>query len=379
MSTLTLRAAAEAAHAELHTARDLYGVGRISLDTLNEKSASLTAAVAAFKASTTHLESDIQRALRTGAITADMLGGAGKSGTGLAGSVAASGFNLKSNPSVVMSGVDVFAKANVFPASTVLSPVGSNGIAVFGQDTRFLWPNLPSVDAGNDTAVSDFVQSARSLTGTVQRAIDATTTKANVDTTIAATVEAIAQFAVTINSVPNIVLQSVPQMTAFLSGEGQFQVSKALDDHVLAQIVAATPAFGKTGTTTIDKVRNAIAAMRALGANPNVLVVNPTDAAALDLFRVGGSTTTDGPYAFDTSSAPSHPLWGLKIVERIGGGSDPMYLLDTAMLGVLYVGQVRFDADPYSGFKSNTTTLRVETNALMHVRNVQGARRIAAS
>ena len=33
----------------------------------------------------------------------------------------------------------------------------------------------------------------------------------------------------------------------------------------------------------------------------------------------------------------------------------------------------------YTGFATNTTNLRVEVNALFHVRNVQGAYRIAAT
>ena len=49
------------------------------------------------------------------------------------------------------------------------------------------------------------------------------------------------------------------------------------------------------------------------------------------------------------------------------------------MLGPLYLGPLRFDADPYTGFRKNLTTLRIEVKALYHVRNVQGARRIAAT
>lgn len=297
---------------------------------------------------------------------------------GMAAAMLDAGWNLKTHPSVAVSG-HAMLKASTFPAMTTWNPTTASAPAQLGRDQRFLWPNLPMENARNSTAVSDFVQSVRTLTGTVERAIDAVTTKATVDATIVASVEAIKQFAVTLDSVPNAVLESVPQISAFLDGEGRFQVNKAIDTHVLAQIVAATPAFGNTGTTTIDKVRNAIASMRALGADPNVLVLNPTDAAALDLFRVGGSTATDGPYAYDFTRGPSHPLWGLKVIERIGGGSDPMYLLDTKMLGVLYVGQIHFDADPFTEFKKNLTTLRVEVNALFHVRNIQGARRIAAA
>ena len=49
------------------------------------------------------------------------------------------------------------------------------------------------------------------------------------------------------------------------------------------------------------------------------------------------------------------------------------------MLGALYLGVMRFDADPYTGFTKDLTTLRVETSALFHVRDSRGARRIAAT
>lgn len=73
------------------------------------------------------------------------------------------------------------------------------------------------------------------------------------------------------------------------------------------------------------------------------------------------------------------PIYGTTVVERIGGGTDPIYLIDPEMLGRLYIGSMRFDADPYTGFATNTTNLRVEVNALMHIRNSQGAYRIAAT
>jgi len=321
-----------------------------------------------------------QLALRSLGATAG--GDSGDTARGLAEAVSKSRFNLRSNPSVMLSGAAVFGaatKANVWAASTALNPSHASDVAPLGRDSRFLYPHLPSKNIGNETAISDFVQSVRSLTGTTERAIDATSTKANLDLTVVASTEAIKGFAVTINSVPNIVIESNEQLGEFLQSEGQFQVSKALDDHILAQIVASTPAFGNTGSTFIDKVRNAISAMRLLGANPNVLAVNPTDLAALDLFRVGGSTTTDGAYQIDVARGRNTELWGLTVVERVGGGTDPAYVIDTAMLGVLYVGSVRFDADPYSEFKKNLTTLRIELNGLFHIRNAQGARRIAAT
>jgi hypothetical protein len=56
------------------------------------------------------------------------------------------------------------------------------------------------------------------------------------------------------------------------------------------------------------------------------------------------------------STGVSSPLWGLTLVERIGAGTEAPYLIDPNMLGVLYLGNVRFDADPYTGFKTNLTT-----------------------
>lgn len=79
----------------------------------------------------------------------------------------------------------------------------------------------------------------------------------------------------------------------------------------------------------------------------------------------------------DTGTAS--PIFGCRVIERIGGGTDPMYLIDPDLLGRLYLGDLRFDADPFTGFASNTTSLRVEVNAIFHVRNVQGAYRIAAT
>ena len=54
-------------------------------------------------------------------------------------------------------------------------------------------------------------------------------------------------------------------------------------------------------------------------------------------------------------------------------------MLDSNMLGRLYLGSMRLDADPFTGFTKNLTTLRCEVKALFHVRNAKGARRIAAT
>ena len=80
---------------------------------------------------------------------------------------------------------------------------------------------------------------------------------------------------------------------------------------------------------------------------------------------------------FPLKDTGASPLWGLRVIER--PGSTPPYLIDPQMLGVLYLGGMSFDVDPYTGFTKNLSTLRIEAQALFHVRNANGARRIAAT
>jgi hypothetical protein len=53
--------------------------------------------------------------------------------------------------------------------------------------------------------------------------------------------------------------ESMNGLRQYLNTEGAFQVQKAMDAHVFAQVVAATPPFRQTGSTRIERVRNAIA------------------------------------------------------------------------------------------------------------------------
>ncbi len=310
----------------------------------------------------------------------DRGGGSGRSGfvggnvKGLAAEMLKGGFNFDANRLKVSGSAFDALKANDFPDVTDIArsaPV----IVPMGMDKRFIWPLMPRENLGDSLSIQDFKQTARTLNGTVQRAVDSTSDKADLSVTIDLVNEAVKQHAVTIDNIPNAILRSMSQLSALLATEGEFQVHKSLDAHVMAQIVAASPPFGNTGANLIERVRNGITSMRAEGANPTLLVVNPTDAAALDLLQYA-----DGVFIFPINgNTNGDPLWNIRVIERIGAGTEPPYLLDPQMLGVLYLGAMDFDADPYTGFKKNLTTLRVETTALMHVRNAKGARRIAAS
>jgi hypothetical protein len=286
------------------------------------------------------------------------------------------GFSLKAQPTVTIPVASALTKAPTFPAVgdwNRLSPV----TVPMGTDRRWLYPNLVSQSVGPESAVQDFRQTVRSLTGSVQRNLDATSDKSSLDTTLSLVSESLSQFAVTVNDIPNQVLESISTAQDWLNSEMRFQVEKALDAHVFSQIVASSPPFGNTGADTITKVRNAIGSMRGEGANPDLLIMNSVDAAALDLSTSGTST----PYLFAVREpGGASPLFGLRLIERTSAaGNEPPYVLDSNMLGRLYLGSMRIDADPFTGFTKNLTTLRCEVKALFHVRNAKGARRIAAT
>ncbi len=184
--------------------------------------------------------------------------------------------------------------------------------------------------------------------------------------------EAMRQHAVTIDDIPNALFDSVPKLTSFLGSERQFAVEQSLDAHAMAQIVAAAVAFGMTGTTSSS--RSATASLRC------VPLVPPDRAGAQPHRRRRVDLIADaGGFVFPLSaSGSSSPLWGLRVVERIGAGNEPPYLLDPAMLGVLYLGQMQFAADDTlaSGAPHDPAH---RDQRVVHVRNADGARRLAAA
>ncbi len=54
------------------------------------------------------------------------------------------------------------------------------------------------------------------------------------------------------------------------------------------------------------------------GKIPNGAVLTPTSMETLDLFRVGGSTTTDGNFLVNPYTDRPARLWGMQLVEEPG-------------------------------------------------------------
>ena len=247
------------------------------------------------------------------------------------------------------------------------------------QDRRFAYPALRQQQIGpGDLAVGGFTISFTTtglsgLTG-LERDPLATDPKAELDANVDWEQKDLRQFAITMDDVPVKLLEAEDQLRALLEGEMQYRLDLALDQHVISGIGAATPPSGSTGTGLIEQTRNAVAASRALGANPSVLLLNPEDAANLDLTKATGS----GEYVFAVRSEGSaNPLWSLLIRES-ESITDPI-LLDPALLGTLFVGTGTVLVDPYSSMERNVIRIRVEIEALAFVRDARGAYVISAS
>jgi hypothetical protein len=155
----------------------------------------------------------------------ESMAGTGVKGTGgsdFAHAVVAAGFHPKSNPSVTIPLRTALGKAPTLPgvgdwnrADPIVVPMG--------RDERFLNAHLAQQSVDGETAIQDFKQTARTVTGSVQRALDAVTDKASLDVTLSLVTETLVQQAILIEDVPNAVFEAVPSLRDFLNAEGRFR------------------------------------------------------------------------------------------------------------------------------------------------------------
>lgn len=293
----------------------------------------------------------------------------------LASALEAANFDLRARPHVSIPAAE-FYNAWTFPATADFPALVSPDVAGKVADRRYLHPFLPSEDLGDSLAIQDFKQTVETVTGTIERDPAATGTKATYDGTVTSVTDAVKQVALVAPDIPAAVVNALPAFGSWLDTELSQQIGRAVDAHVVGQIVTATPGVTNVGTDPLpDAVRKAVTAMRNAGANPSILVANPAQSEALDLLR-----TADGIYIRGMTSTNSGPLWDLQVVETpsvatLGASAGPL-VIDPALLGVLFRGPTEFKADPFTNMRSNLVDFLLELNLLMHVRNIVGARQI---
>jgi hypothetical protein len=267
----------------------------------------------------------------------------------------------------------------VTPSGGLTSPQYLEPFTPLPRDVRHIWPYFPGeqVDPGIMSVANYKQTGSRTVTGEIERDPVATTSKAKLGLAVTLETPPLKQLAIVVNEIPAKLLEAVDTFGEWLQAELSYQLSLALDQHVIKQWIAATPPHGKEGSTMVEQSRNGKAAMLGNGAHPTLLALTPAEAAALDVQKTG--TAGLESYLFSSrDSGSSSPIWGLNEVE-IPTGLDKPTLLDPLTLGYLYLGGARFQVDPWSGLDTNLLRARLECEVLLHVRNAVGAYRISTT
>lgn len=172
--------------------------------------------------------------------------------------------------------------------------------------------------------------------------------------------------------IPNRLWLDYDSLRAFLISELYEGLLDALEGQVLNGNGAGenfTGILHASGTTAVafdtdvpTTLRSALATFETAGVQPTGWVLNPTDAAALDLLREGGTPNTfilAGGY--ENGPANSANVFGnvpRLVSPRVPAGTA--LLADWTKVRLFTRGGVMTQLDPFTGFATNTTRLRSE-------------------
>ena len=249
--------------------------------------------------------------------------------------------------------------------------------APYGYDQRYVFPVVPTVPVDRaTTSVHVLQQTARSLASAsnVLRDIDETSAKPETSSTVDDVVYSLQQVASVQTGVPNIYLEQ-PAFRTVIEQDLRLALDGGLDKLVLDAIAAS--AFQAPGSDELlVSIRKARSVIEAAGYSPNVLVLRPADAEALDTL-VSGVTGADNDYVFQPAAAAPRVVYGMQV--RISKSIPAAAVLDSQAFGKLYISPVslaRFEEDAGS---TNKSTVRLEGHGVFGVERADAAVRIAAS
>ncbi|MET0767370.1 MAG: phage major capsid protein [Aeromicrobium sp.] len=159
-------------------------------------------------------------------------------------------------------------------------------------------------------------------------------------------------------------LDDIPQIRSIVEGKLREGIMRALEDAVLAAIVAADAAIPDVdgGTSALGGIRAAVGQVQGAGyASPNAVLLNPADFAALDVGIMTGSNS--GPSQYGN-------YWGLRPIAVPAVPSGTAWVGDFATGVQLYTrGQTAlYMTDSHADyFIKNIVLLLAETRALATV------------
>jgi HK97 family phage prohead protease len=246
--------------------------------------------------------------------------------------------------------------------------------APLGFDRRWAWPVFGSVavDPGT-TSVAVLTQTARALAAAadVVRAIDATTEKPEVGSTVTVVNVSLKQVAAIASGIPNVYLQQ-DAIRTIIGGDLRLSINGGLDKLALDALAGAP--FHDPGTDPLlVNVREAITILEALGYSPDTLILRPSDSEALDLLRTSGPEEewVFGPGRFSPGS-----LFGLNV--RVSKDAPEPVVADASAFGRMYASPISLANFEENNGSTNSTLIRMEGHAAFGVERVDAAIRIAA-
>jgi HK97 family phage major capsid protein len=156
-------------------------------------------------------------------------------------------------------------------------------------------------------------------------------------------------------------LEDLPQIRSIVEGRLRQGIVVALEDAIIAALVAAVlPAV--TGSTLLGSIRVGISTVQSAGfARPNAIVVNPADAADIDIAMLAG--TMNG-------AVMNGSYWGLPVIPSNDVAAGTAYVGDFGT-GVQLFNRGQTDvylSDSHADyFLRNILSLLAETRALATV------------
>lgn len=238
------------------------------------------------------------------------------------------------------------------------------GIRPLLEDGRKFSALLRTSDPGDALHLEHFSIDARGLaagssygTGdgesgsmSVERSPLSTEPKAEADVSVGQDSVDIRQFAITSGMIPNAAFKSVGALRGIIEASLGRELDKALDQHALQALADASPSAVSGGSGIVAKLRYAKADLVSAGvAGPYIAVIGDEDAVTIDL-----TVAEDMPAAFPFGMA-------IAVLPGIDAG-DGFVMSQSAM--TLHKGAARLDADPFTGFNTNETNIRLEYEAL---------------
>jgi phage head maturation protease len=275
----------------------------------------------------------------------------------------------------VISWSEFESRAITWSASVdAMSPVRRDGVPL-GADQRYAWPAFGRVAVSpGDTSVVIVQQTARSLASpsSVIRPIDATTVKPETGSTVNIVTVSLKQVAAKQSGIPNLYLLQ-PAINTIIEQDLRLTINEGLDKLVLDAVATATQFQDPSGADLYTAARKAITTLEGHGYSPDTLILTPAAAEELDLFKA----TAGDSFYLSAPNFSSAQVFNLN--KRISKAIPAPAVVDSTVFGKLYASPVSLARFEENFGQTNTSTIRMELNAIFGTERVDAAVRLAAS